>query len=73
MCRTAGVDKLPKKKGRGKMVGKRHGNKFWDTLTPHSAATMFLALRQWQSSQKAGRLIMLAEQTGLQECPFVDS
>lgn len=62
-----------KKRGRGKMVGKRHGNKFWDTLTPHSAATMFLALRQWQSSQKAGRLIMLAEQTGPQECPFVDS
>lgn len=40
------------KKDLRKMVRKRHGNKFWDTLTPHSAATMFLALRQWQSSQK---------------------
>lgn len=66
MCRTAGVDKLPKKRGRGKMVEKRHGNRFWDTLMLYSAATMFLALRQWQPSQKAGRLIMLAEQTGPQ-------
>lgn len=55
------------------MAGKRHGKTFWDMLMLHSAATMFLALRQKQSSQKAGRLIMLAEQAGLQECPFIKS
>lgn len=71
MCRTAGVDKLPKRPW--KDAWEETWEQILGQLALHSVPAMFLALRQSRSSQNAGRLIMLAEQTGPRECPFVDS